>query len=41
LCELTVDGALRVVETNCANCSVFYETNVSDIVRAVTNLVGR
>lgn len=41
VCELTSDGSLRVIETNCFNCSGFYLTDVSDIVRAVTNLVAR
>lgn len=40
VCELSADGSLRVVETNCFNCSGFYLADVSDIVRAVTKLVG-
>lgn len=40
VCELSADGSLRVVETNCFNCAGFYAANVSNIVQAVTNLAA-
>lgn len=39
VCQLSSDGSLRVVETNCFNCSGFYESDVEAIVRAVTEAV--
>lgn len=41
VCELSVDGSLRVIETNCASCSGFYAADVREIVRGITQYVGR
>jgi hypothetical protein len=41
VCELSRDGSLRVVETNCMNCSGFYLSDVKEVVLAVTELIER
>jgi len=35
VCEMSSDNSLRVVETNCFNCSGFYKADVREIIAAV------
>lgn len=35
VCEMSSDSSLRVVETNCFNCSGFYKADVREIIAAV------